>query len=327
MRKTEVQKQMDVAKQQKNIGLVMRSTGSWYDVRREDTGEMINCKIKGKFKIAGIKSTNPIAVGDKVKFILGKEGETSVITNIEKRKNYIIRKSINLSKQTHIIATNIDYALLVVTISKPRTSLGFIDRFLLSSEAYHIPTVLIFNKSDLNNPEEQKKQEEWISIYQKIGYKCIATSAKTGQGIQELHAIMKQHICMFGGHSGVGKSALVNAIQPGLKLKTAEISDFNLKGRHTTTFAEMHSLNIGGYIIDTPGIKEFGLVDFKKEDVSGYFPDIRKYMHDCKFSNCIHQNEPKCAVKLAVQAGDIAQTRYNNYLAILNDDSMNQNSY
>lgn len=307
-------------------GVVMRSTGSWYEVRTE-TGEVVSCKFKGKFKKAGIKSTNPIAVGDKVSFIWAKDGQTSVINAIEKRKNYIIRKSINLSKQTHIIAANIDYAFLVITISQPRTSLGFIDRFLLSAEAYHIPVVLVFNKTDINTSKEQDKQEEWIEKYANIGFQCLETSAENGMGTNELHSLMKNHICMFGGHSGVGKSALINAIQPGLKLKTSEISGFNLKGKHTTTFAEMHLLNNGGYIIDTPGIKEFGLVDFKREDVAGYFPEIRKYMHACKFNNCIHQNEPQCAIKEAVKNGEIAESRYNNYLAILNDENVNKNPF
>ncbi len=307
-------------------GVVMRSTGSWYEVRIE-TGEVVSCKFKGKFKKAGIKSTNPIAVGDKVSFIWAKDGQTSVINAIEKRKNYIIRKSINLSKQTHIIAANIDYAFLVITISQPRTSLGFIDRFLLSAEAYHIPVVLVFNKTDINTSKEQDKQEEWIEKYTNIGYQCLETSAKSGLGTKELFGLMKNHICMFGGHSGVGKSALINTIQPGFKLKTAEISGFNLKGRHTTTFAEMHLLDNGGYIIDTPGIKEFGLVDFKKEDIAGYFPEIREYMHGCKFSNCIHQNEPQCAIKEAVKNGEIAESRYNNYLAILNDENVNKNPF
>jgi len=309
-----------------NQGIVIRSTGSWYEVRTS-SGEIISCRFKGKFKIAGIKSTNPIAVGDKVSFIRAKNEETAVIDGIKKRENYIIRKSINLSKQTHIIAANIDHAFLVITISQPRTSLGFIDRFLLSTEAYHIPVILIFNKLDLNSPKEQAIQDEWIEKYKKIGYKSVQTSALKGEGIDEIKQLMKDGTNMFSGHSGVGKSALINSIQKGLKLKTAEISGFNLKGRHTTTFAEMHPLDIGGYIIDTPGIKEFGVVDIKKEDVGGYFPEMKKLMHLCKFNNCLHKNEPQCAIKDAVENGIIAQSRYNNYLAIINDDDAHKKPF
>lgn len=309
-----------------NKGVVIRSTGSWYEVRT-DSGEIVSCKFKGKFKIAGIKSTNPIAVGDKVRFIRMKEDGTAVIDFIKKRENYIVRKSINLSKQTHIIAANIDHAFLVITISQPRTSLGFVDRFLLSAEAYHIPTILVFNKLDLNTPEEQAIQDKWIEEYSKIGYKSIQTSAIYGQGIKEIKELMKNSTSMISGHSGVGKSELINAIQEGLELKTAEISASNLKGRHTTTFAEMHPLDIGGYIIDTPGIKEFGVVDIKKEDVGGYFPEIRELMHLCKFNNCLHKNEPVCGVKDAVESGKIAQSRYNNYLAIISDDDTNKKPF
>jgi len=307
-------------------GVVIRSTGSWYEVRNAN-GKTLSCKFKGKYKIAGIKSTNPIAVGDYVEYIEMEGEKTGLITSIEKRHNYIIRKSINLSKQTHIIAANIDYAFLVVTISQPRTSLGFIDRFLLSAEAYHIPVILVFNKTDINTEKEQKVQDEWIEKYQDIGYECIQTSAVKNIGIKKMARLMENQTSMISGHSGVGKSALVNAIQPGLQLKTSQISHFNLKGRHTTTFAEMHPLDFGGYIIDTPGIKEFGLVDFKKEDVAGYFPDIRHFMHACKFNNCLHVNEPQCAVKEAVQEGLIAQSRYNNYLAILEDDNINKKPF
>ena len=317
---------MNKAKNIDNTGVVIRSTGSWYEVRTP-TGELISCRIKGKFKIAGIKSTNPIAVGDKVSFVRMKDEDTAVIDYIKPRENYIIRKSINLSKQTHIIAANIDHAFLVITISQPRTSLGFIDRFLLTTEAYHIPVVLVFNKTDLNTNKEQEIQEEWLKKYNKIGYQTIQTSALSGQGVEEVKIMMKDGINMFSGHSGVGKSALINSIQPGLKIKTAEISSSNLKGRHTTTYAEMHPLHFGGYIIDTPGIKEFGLVDLKKEDVSGYFPEMRAMINQCKFNNCLHDNEPKCAVKNAVAIGEIAESRYMNYLAIINDDNINKKTF
>ncbi|NOR88509.1 MAG: ribosome small subunit-dependent GTPase A [Bacteroidales bacterium] len=309
-----------------NKGIVVRSTGSWYEVRTE-VGEVISCKFKGKFKIAGIKSTNPIAVGDRVSFIRMEEEDTGVIDSIEKRTNYIIRKSTKLSKLTHIIAANIDYALLVITISQPRTSTGFIDRFLLTAEAYHIPAVLVFNKLDINTKEEQEVQEDWIEKYTKLGYDCLQTSALTAQGIPKLKELMKDKTSMFGGHSGVGKSALINTIQPGVQLKTAEISTFNQKGKHTTTFAEMHPLDIGGFIIDTPGIKEFGLVNFEKGDVAAYFPEMRALMHLCKFNNCLHHNEPICAVKDAVESGEIAQSRYNNYLAIIMDEDIKKKPF
>lgn len=307
-------------------GVVIRSTGSWYEVRSEEA-QIFSCKFKGKFKIAGIKSTNPIAVGDKVTFFVTEGEQNGVIDSIETRNNYIIRKSTNLSKQTHIIAANVDYAFLVVTISQPRTSTGFIDRFLLTAGAYHIPVILVFNKLDLNTPDEQALQDDWITKYTKIGYQCISTSALTGLGVEEVKHLMRSKTSMFGGHSGVGKSALINAIQPGMKLKTAEISTFNQKGKHTTTFAEMHPLEFDGFIIDTPGIKEFGLVDFKKEDVADFFPEMRELMHLCKFNNCLHDNEPGCAVKDAVKNGIIAESRYLNYLAILDDEDLNKKPF
>mgnify|MGYP002639461267 CR=1 FL=1 len=307
-------------------GIVLKSTGSWYTVMN-DEGEIVQCKIKGKFKISGIKSTNPIAVGDKVKYIKQENEEIAVIDTIIPRENYIIRKSTNLSKQTHIIAANIDHAFVVVTITQPRTSSGFIDRFLATAEAYHIPSVLVFNKSDLNTTTENNTQKNLIKTYEEIGYTCIETSAITGLGLENLKDLMRNNTSLFSGHSGVGKSALVNAIQPGLKLKTSEISDFNLKGKHTTTFAEMHPLHFGGFIIDTPGIKEFGLVDFEKQQLSDYFPEIRDRKHLCKFNNCLHYKEPQCAVKKALENGEIAQSRFNNYLAILHDEELDKKPY
>ncbi len=314
---------MTVEKQ--NSGVVIRSTGSWYEVRT-DSGQILSCRFKGKFKIAGIKSTNPIAVGDRVTYIDDGE-ENGVIDSILPRRNYIIRKSTKLSKQTHIIATNIDYAFLVVTISQPRTSSGFIDRFLLTAAAYHIPVVLVFNKVDLNNEKENEIQGDFLYLYQTIGYKCLVTSATRGDGIEELKTMMKGHTSMFGGHSGVGKSALVNAVQPGIELKTSEISKIHQKGRHTTTFAEMHPLDFGGYIIDTPGIKEFGVVNMEKQDVAGYFPELEYFMHDCKYNNCLHVKEPQCAVKTAVENGEIAESRYNNYLAIILDEEFDKKPF
>lgn len=307
-------------------GKVIRSTGSWYEVLNEQ-GELIKCKFKGKFKIAGIKSTNPIAVGDQVQFSILNEEQIGLIQKLEDRHNYIIRKSTNLSKQTHIIASNIDYAFLVITLQHPRTSTGFIDRFLVTAEAYHIQTILVFNKVDLFSDEENQQVAALIKLYENIGYKCLKTSAKTGEGLEELKLLMKSSTSLFSGHSGVGKSALVNAIEPGLKLKTGEISEYHQKGKHTTTFAEMHPLKWGGYIIDTPGIKEFGMVDMQKETLSGYFPEMKDRLQLCKFNNCLHYNEPLCAVKEAVENGEIAQSRYINYLAILEDEDLNKKPY
>lgn len=309
-----------------NKGIVIRSTGSWYDVQSKD-GTITKCKFKGKFKIAGIKSTNPIAVGDHVSFILLSEENTGLIQKLEPRDNYIIRKSTKLSKQTHIIASNIDFAFLVVTINQPRTSTGFIDRFLVTAEAYHIKTVIVFNKADLFSEEDQKQILQLIETYETVGYPCLKTSTVSGQGLESLKKLMKDKTSLFSGHSGVGKSALVNAIEPGLQLKTGAISRVHQKGKHTTTFAEMHPLHFGGYIIDTPGIKEFGMVDMEKETLSGYFPEMKKRLQLCKFNNCLHVNEPLCAVRDAVEIGEIAQSRYINYLAILEDEDLNKKPY
>mgnify|MGYP005840491275 CR=1 FL=1 len=309
-----------------NKGIVIRSTGSWYDVQTDD-GNITKCKFKGKYKIAGIKSTNPIAVGDQVYFSVLSEEQIGLIQKLEPRNNYMIRKSTKLSKQTHIIASNIDYALLVITLNQPRTSTGFIDRFLVTAEAYHIQTVLIFNKADLFSEKSQKKVNDLKNLYENLGYRCLQTSAQTGKGLDLLKELMKDKTSLFSGHSGVGKSALINAVEPNLKLKTGQISNYHQKGKHTTTFAEMHPLHFGGYIIDTPGIKEFGLVDMQKETLSGYFPEMNKRLQLCKFNNCLHLNEPHCAVKKAVSNGEIAQSRYNNYLAILEDKDLNKKSY
>jgi len=307
-------------------GIVIKSTGSWYLVQTQD-GEFFNCKIKGRFKTQGIKSTNPLAVGDKVGFVIQKEESVGLIRTIHPRRNYIIRKATKLSSRSHIIAANIDYAVLIISIAFPRTSSGFIDRFLLAAEAYHIPAILVFNKIDLNDTDLQQQIEEWMSMYQKIGYKCLALSAKTEEGIDALKMLIQDKINLFSGHSGVGKSALVNALQPGLHLKTSEVSEANEKGTHTTTFAEMHPLDFGGYIIDTPGIKGFGLVDFVPEEVPSYFPEMQSFASQCKFTNCSHSHEPGCAVIKAVTEGDIAQSRYNNYLAIIKDDYFSENPY
>lgn len=299
---------------------LIRSTGSWYEVFT-DTGAHLRCKFKGKYKIAGIKSTNPLAVGDRVEVREEAEEGVGMIVRILPRKNYIIRKATKLSSRTHIIATNIDYAFLVVTQSQPRTSLGFIDRFLLSCEAYHIPAVLVFNKSDLNQDEEAAQQADRIALYSSLGYRCIETSATQGQGIAQLRDMMRGHICMFGGHSGVGKSALINSIEPALKIRVGAISQVHRKGQHTTTFAEMHPLSNGGWLIDTPGIKELGLVNFDKTDVAGYMPEMKALIGQCRFNNCMHVKEPECAVKTAVQEGQIRASRYTNYLSMIEDDT------
>jgi len=303
-------------------GIVIKSTGSWYSVL-VDNGTTIECGIKGKFRIKGIKTTNPIAVGDKVDFEMENDGR-GVINKIENRKNYIIRKSINLSKQSHIIAANVDQAFLIVTLAFPRTSAGFIDRFLLTAEAYHIPTSIIFNKIDLFESDiaSMKELDEFISIYQKIGYRCYKVSATEKTDIDLLRQLTKDKITLVAGHSGVGKSTLVNAMDSNLDLKVGEISDVHFKGKHTTTFAQMHTLNYGGFIIDTPGIKELGLVDMEKEEISNYFPEMRALRNQCKFNNCLHLNEPKCAVIEAVKLGEIASSRYNSYIGIMNGEGM-----
>ncbi len=308
-------------------GVVIKSTGSWYSVLADD-GKMLECRIKGVFRIKGIKTTNPIAVGDKVEFEMEDDAK-GVIHKIEERKNYIIRKSINLSKQSHIIAANIDQALLIVTLALPRTSAGFIDRFLLTAEAYHIPTTIIFNKIDLFEDDKQLMQElnNFISIYEKIGYKCYKVSATKKTAIDVLKNITKNKITLISGHSGVGKSTLINSMDENLNLKIGEISDAHFKGKHTTTFAEMHLLNYGGFIIDSPGIKELGLVDMAKEEIGNYFPEMRAIKNQCKFNNCLHLNEPKCAVIAAVENGEIATSRYNSYLGIMNGEELDVTNY
>lgn len=297
-------------------GTVVKSTGSWYQVRTED-GLYLPCRIKGKFRLDGIKHTNPIAVGDKVAYELEANNETGVIHQIEERKNYIIRKASNMSKQTHIIASNIDQALLVASLVQPQTSLGFIDRFLMTAEAYHIPTILIFNKSDLYEGPLKEILEDTISIYQEIGYTCFDTSVISGTNTALLKELLTNKTTLVSGHSGVGKSSLLNSISPGLQLKVGDISNFSQKGMHTTTFAEMFELSFGGSIIDTPGIKEFGIVDFDEREISHYFIEMRAYIGACRFNNCKHLNEPNCAVKEAVDHGEIRQERYESYVKIL----------
>ncbi|MDQ3047000.1 MAG: ribosome small subunit-dependent GTPase A [Bacteroidota bacterium] len=301
-------------------GVVMKSTGSWYSVMAD--GGMIECRIKGKFRIQGIKSTNPIAVGDNVHFEMETDGK-GVINTIDERRNYIIRKSINLSKQSHILATNMDQALLVVTLALPRTSAGFIDRFLLTAEAYQIPVNILFNKSDLFEEEGTARElDSFMAIYQKIGYPCYKISALKEADIELLKTLTKDKVTLFSGHSGVGKSTLVNAMDSKLDLKVGELSDAHFKGKHTTTFAEMHPLSYGGFIIDTPGIKELGLVDMEKTEIANYFKDMRALKGECKFNNCVHINEPKCAIIAAVEKGEIAVSRYNSYLSIMSGEEL-----
>jgi len=296
-------------------GLITKSTGSWYEVETPD-GLRINCRIKGKFRIKGITTTNPLAVGDIVDFEMEPDQETGVIINLHPRKNYIIRKSINLSKQGQIIAANLDLALLVVTLASPRTSLGFIDRFLVTAEAYDIPAVLVFNKLDLFSGEGLEILADYKAIYETVGYPCYEVSAIEGTNIGQVGELLKNKVTLFSGHSGVGKSSLINALLPDLDLPTHHVSDWSDKGMHTTTFAEMFKLPQGGYIIDTPGIRELGVIDIEKQELSHFFPEMRKRMHDCRFNNCRHINEPGCAVLEALENGEIELSRYESYLSI-----------
>ncbi len=299
-------------------GLVYKSTGSWYTVKTE-LGEAYECRIKGKFRIKGIKSTNPIAVGDLVDFELETDNnkESGVIHNIHDRTNYIVRKSVNLSKQTHIISANIDQVFLMITINNPPTLTSFIDRFLVTAKAYDIKTILLFNKIDVYNEDTLLEVKYLAHVYRKIGYECIGVSAKTGKNVDKVKSLMRDNVSVFSGHSGVGKSTLVNAIEPSLNIKTKEISTQHMQGQHTTTFAEMFDLSFGAKIIDTPGIKGFGVVDMDKEEVGDYFPEFFALKQDCKFNNCMHIQEPKCAVKNALDSGDIEFSRYRSYLQII----------
>ena len=305
-------------------GVIYKSTGSWYSVKSED-GLFYKCKIKGKFRIKGIKSTNPIAVGDNVFFELEKKGDETIgiIYSIEDRKNYIIRKSVNLSKQTHIIAANLDQGFLMVTLNSPTTYTSFIDRFLVTAEAYEIPAILLFNKIDSYNEAERGEVNYLMQMYKAIGYKCIELSAKNGINIDAVQELMKDKISMFSGHSGVGKSTLVNALEPGFKLKTAEISEQHLQGQHTTTFAEMYDLSFGAQIIDTPGIRGFGIVAMEKDEIGDYFPEFFKLKSECKFNNCMHIDEPKCAIKEALDANEVSWSRSRSYVQMVNEEDDN----
>ncbi len=302
-------------------GLVYRSTGSWYSV--ESDGCFYACRIKGKLRLKGIKSTNPIAVGDRVWFEVDENAvePEGTIVGIEERQNYIVRKSVNLSKQTHIIASNIDQVFLLITLHNPPTFTAFIDRFLVTAEAYHIPAVLVFNKLDTCSPEQENEIDALATIYQTIGYKTLKISATEGQNIDEIKSMMQGKVSMFSGHSGVGKSTLINAIAPDLNLKTAALSDQHQQGIHTTTFAEMFALPNGMKLIDTPGIKGFGVVDMQPDEIGYYFPEFTPLRSACKFHNCMHQNEPQCAVIEAFENGIVAESRYQNYLQMLETDS------
>ncbi|NNC70844.1 MAG: ribosome small subunit-dependent GTPase A [Flavobacteriaceae bacterium] len=306
----------------KKTGVVIKSTGSWYTVRTKDD-QVINCRIRGKFRMSGIKSTNPVTVGDIVDIELEKDKENAVIINIHERKNYIIRKSVKLSKQTHIIAANIDQVFLLVTLKEPQTFTSFIDRFLATAEAYSIPAILLFNKLDIYNKDLLKEKQKLQKIYRDIGYECLDISAIDNINLNKLKKIMQGRVNMFSGHSGVGKSTLINKIAPGLGLKTADISTLHKQGQHTTTFAEMFELPFGGYIIDTPGIKGFGVVDFDEDEIGDYFPEFFNLKDQCKFNNCLHTNEPNCAIKQAVEDGKIAFSRYRSYLQLLAGEDEN----
>jgi ribosome biogenesis GTPase / thiamine phosphate phosphatase len=297
-------------------GIVTKSTGSWYIVM-DEKGRRYECRLRGKFKISGIQSTNPLAVGDYVEFQQDPGQETATITGIEERRNYIIRKATNLSRRTHIIAANMDQAMVIATLAEPRTSTGFIDRFLVTCEAYSIPAVIVFNKSDLYDQKSLEYLGQLLGMYHDVGYKVLIVSATEKQNLEAFEEILLNKTTLLAGHSGVGKSTLINAIEPTLDLKVQTISKAHLKGRHTTTFAEMYQLPKGGFIIDTPGIKEFGLVDFEPWELSHYFPEMRVLFNKCRFDNCTHNNEPGCQVKKGVENGMISILRYNNYLNML----------
>ena len=313
-------------------GLVIKSTGSWYTVEDENE-ELFECKIKGNFRIKDIKSTNPVAVGDRVEFTSLNETDTKtgrkigLISSISERKNYIIRRSPNLSKQSHIIAANIDQAVLIATINYPITTTTFIDRYLASAEAYRIPVILVFNKVDRYNQLHKSELRKLIEVYEKIGYRCITTSAKKSIGIDDLKQAVQNKINVFNGHSGVGKSTLLNLLHPGLNIKTSEISDVHQTGKHTTTYSTLYKLNFGGYIIDTPGIKGFGMLEMEAWEISHYFPEIFQISEKCQYNNCSHTHEPGCAVKSAVEKGEIAFSRFNSYLGLLEGDDKYRPAY
>ncbi len=304
-------------------GLITKSTGSWYQVLELDHKQFYEARIRGKFKLLKSRLTNPIAVGDFVEFEL-EQDQVAWITKIEPRKNYLIRKSVNLSKESHIIASNIDLACFIFTLKFPETSLGFLDRFLACCEAYNIPAMILFNKMDTLNNDEKEIVDEIENIYQNIGYQTLKISSYSNLNLDTLKEEIKNNVSVFFGHSGCGKSTLVNAIQPDLNLKTGEISDVHLKGKHTTTFAQMHFWDFGGSVIDTPGVREFAMIDVEKEEIQHYFPEIFETGRSCKFHNCLHINEPKCAVLEAIENDEIQESRYFTYLKIM--DEVEENS-
>jgi len=299
-------------------GVVYKSTGSWYHVK-DAQGKLIPCRIKGKFRIEGLTSTNPVAVGDVVEVTIKdtQDGQEGVITEIQTRKNYIVRKSVNLSKQIHIIAANIDCAFLLVTLNNPPTYPAFIDRFLATAEAYEIETILLFNKEDSYSTSDTEEMHSMKKLYEHIGYTCLEISALRGTNLEAVKTMMAGKTCMLSGHSGVGKSTLVNALAPGLNIKTADISSQHQQGQHTTTFAEMHDLDFNARIVDTPGIRGFGVVNMEAAEMGDYFREFFSIKDACKFNNCLHLEEPKCAVKAAVEAGQIAASRYKSYVQML----------
>jgi len=299
-------------------GVVVRSTGSWYSVKIKD-GTVLKCRLRGKFRIDGMKTTNPVAVGDIVNFEYSESDQTGWIIQIEDRKNCIIRKSTRLSKQKHIIAANIDLSVLIATVAFPRTSSGFIDRFLVSAEAYNVDSAIVFNKMDLCSGTLNEVLQYYISMYKEAGYTVLQVSATEGTHMDQLRQLLQGKVSLLSGHSGVGKSHIINALEPGLQLRTGEISGYHLKGKHTTTFAEMHDLSFDATIIDTPGIKEFGLVDFEPWELGHWFPEFKSLIPHCRFSNCTHVHEPGCAVRFAAEHEKIHPARYESYLSILNN--------
>ena len=301
-------------------GIVIKSTGSRITVRQEDGGRL-DCKLKGQFRIRGIRTTNPVAIGDKIIYELIPGENTGLISEILPRDNYIIRKAKKLSKESHILAANIDRAFLIVTLMLPKTSTGFIDRFLVTSTGYYIPASLIFNKIDLYDDALNAREKELRDVYEMVGYSCYSVSALMGTNLDQIRGLLTGRINLFSGYSGAGKSALITAIEPSLNLRTADISEMHLQGKHTTTFTEMYELSGGGFIIDTPGIKEFGLIDFDKSEIARCFPEMDRLLTHCQYKNCSHTHEPGCAVKEALKTGEVSQLRYNSYLSILNDES------
>lgn len=303
-------------------GTVIKNTGFWYTVLTDD-GREVDSKVKGNFRLKGIRSTNPVAVGDGVEICVNPEGQ-ALITAIDDRRNYIVRRSTNLSKQSHIIAANVDQAFLVVTVAHPETATTFIDRFLASAEAYSVPVVLVFNKTDLLSDEERRYQELMVRLYETVGYECRQVSAATGEGTDDLRTLLGDRVTLLSGNSGVGKSTLLNLLIPGAGARVADISDAHDTGMHTTTFSEMMPLPGGGWIIDTPGIKGFGSFDMEPEEIGSYFKEIFKFSKDCRFNNCTHTHEPGCAVRKAVEDHYIAESRYRSYLSMLQDKDENK---